>query len=427
MTLRRLAIAALSVPLLAACVSNETIGTRPQPPVINPIFASYVAIGTSIGAGIRSGGLDSVGQKSAYPYLLAVKMGLTPSVNWAWPKIGGAGCPAPYTNIITKTRASTVACGYRDPASAAALMNNVSVPAIRLAQVENIWRLDFTRTDTLSLAQFITGGVNPLDMALRAQPTFVTLETVMNDVLGAATRGDTLMLTRADSFQAQFIRIADKLDASGAKVAVANVALPVRSPHFSMGAIFFCLKNGGCPAPFPPATLPFSLATFTVDATCSPASAGTTTYVPFAATGGIVGALAAGGTASLNCGTGVVKAPGALANAYTLTVTTSAELAAITARVDAYNTFIVAQATARGWAYLNLDAMFVANLAQVPVFPNLAAYPTITTPTTVPDTLFGTIFSQDGVHPTAKGQKILANAFRVAINAKFGTSIPVIN
>jgi hypothetical protein len=245
-------------------------------------------------------------------------------------------------------------------------------------------------------------------------------------VLGAATRGDTLMLTRADSFQAQFTRIADKLDAAGAKVAVANVPLPVRSPHFSMGAIFFCLKNGGCPAPFPPATLPFSLATFTVDATCSPASAGTTTYVPFAATGGIVGVLAAGGSASLNCGTGVVKAPGGIVNADTLTVITSAELATIAARVTTNNTFIAAQATTRGWALVDVDATLAAQAASIPGFPNFAAYPTITTPTTVPDTLMGVLFTQDGLHPTAAGQKILANAFRTAINAKFGTTLPAI-
>ena len=427
MTLRRIAIAALAFPLLAACVSDETLGTRGAPPVINPLFNSYVAIGTSIGAGIVSGGLDSSGQKAAYPYLLARAMGLTPGVDWHWPKLDGAGCPAPYTNIVTKTRASTVACGYRDPASAYAFVNNVSIPSLRLAQAENIWRLDFPSTDVLSLAQFITGGVNPLDLALRAQPTFVTLEVFMNDVLGAATRGDTMLLTRADSFQAQFTRIADKLDASGAKVAVANAAYPTSAPRYSMAAVIFCLRYGGCPAPFPPATLPFSLATFTVDATCSPAGAGLTTLVPFDATGGILGALMAGGTASLNCGTGVVKAPGAIANADTLIVTTTAELAAIKTRVDAYNAFILAQAGTRGWALVDFKATLEGQASKIPVFPNLAAYPTITTPTTVPDTLMGTIFSQDGVHPSAAGQKIVANAFRAAINTKFGTAIPVIN
>jgi phospholipase/lecithinase/hemolysin len=200
-----------------------------------------------------------------------------------------------------------------------------------------------------------------------------------------------------------------------------------------MAAILFCLNSGLCSAPLPPATLPFSLPSFTVDASCSPAAAGLTTLVPFDATARIVSALthASGlGTASLNCTTGVVKANVAttavIAAADTLTVTTSTELAAIRARVDGYNAFIAAQANTRGWALVDFDAMFAAQAARVPLFPNLAAYPTITTPATVPDTLFGTLFSQDGVHPTAAGQKIVANAFRTAINAKFGTTLPAI-
>ena len=50
MTFRRLAIAALAVPFLAGCVSNETLGTR-LPPAGGPLFSSYVALGTSIAAG----------------------------------------------------------------------------------------------------------------------------------------------------------------------------------------------------------------------------------------------------------------------------------------------------------------------------------------------------------------------------------------
>lgn len=409
MTPRRLlTVAAVALPMLSACVSNETIGTAPEP----TIFSSYVAIGTSIGAGIRSGGLDSVGQKSAYPYLLAVSMGLTPGANWHWPKINGAGCPAPYANILTGTRLSTVPCGYRDPASAYAFVNNVSVPSIRLAQVENMARLDFGPTDTLSLAQFLTGGVAPIVMAERAQPTFVTLEIGANDVLGAATRGDTLLLTRLDSFQVQFTRLADRIDATGASVAVANIPNVTRIPYLSMGAIYYCLKNGGCPAPLPPATVPFSLPTFTVDASCAPVPVATT-LVPFSTLGRILGALTAGATASLNCGTGTATATGS--TAAQLPIINSAELATISARVTALNAFIASEANTRGWALADFDAALAANAASIPAFPNLA--------TTDPNTLMGTLFSQDGIHPNAAGHQIIFNAFKAAINTKFGTSL----
>jgi lysophospholipase L1-like esterase len=416
MTLRRLAIATLALPLLAACVSNETVGTRPNPSG-GEMFASYVAIGTSIGAGIRSGGLDSIGQKAAYPYLLATAMGLTPGVDWHWPKINGAGCPAPYSNILTSTRLSAVPCGYRDPATTALYENNVSIPSIRVAQVWDITRRDFPATDTLGLAQFLTGSMNPVDMAVMARPTFVTLEIGINDVLGASTRGDTTFLTRVDSFQVQFRRIADKIDATGAKVAVANLISVTTIPHFSMGAIYYCLKNGGCPAPFPPATVPFSLATFTVDATCAPVApaVGLTTLIPFGTLGRILGALTAGGSASLNCGTGVVTATGSTAAQLPTLVT--AEVTAIETEIATLNAFIASEATARGYALVDLRAVMAAQQAagNVPAFPNLSAAD--------PNTLMGTLFSQDGEHPTAAGHVLIANAFKAAINAKFGSAL----
>lgn len=415
MTLRRLAIATLAFPLLAACVSNETMHTRATPSG-GEMFASYVAIGTSIGAGISSGGLDSLGQKAAYPYLLATAMGLTPGMDWHWPKIGGAGCPAPYANILTSTRLSTVPCGYRDPANSFAYMNNVGIPSIRVAQVWDITRRDFPATDTLGLAQFLTGSMNPVDMAVLARPTFVTLEIGANDVLGAATRGDTTLLTRADSFQVAYLRIANKIDATGAKVAVANIPNVTRVPNLSAGYIYYCLKNG-CPGL--PASAPFNLATFTVDVSCVPSSSGgvgDSTFVPFSTLGRMLGALTAGAPASLNCGTGVVTATGSVAAQ--LPTLVKAELKAIAARVATLNTFIAGEATTRNWALVDLDALLGAQQAAgaIPPFPNLSA--------SDPNTLFGTVFSQDGVHPTAAGHVLIANAFKAAINTTFSTALP---
>lgn len=414
MTLRRIAYAALAFPLLAACVSNETMGTRPAP-AGGEMFANYVAIGTSIGAGIRSGGLDSVGQQAAYPYLLAVRMGLTPGADWHWPKMAGDGCPAPYADIRLGTRLSAVPCGLRDPANTYAYMNNVGIPGIRVAQVVDITQRQFVATDTLLAAEFITGSMNPLDMALMARPTFVTLEIGLNDVLGAATRGDITLLTPADSFRLQFTRIANKIDATGAKVAVANIPNVTRIPNLSAGYIYYCLKNG-CPGL--PATAPFSLATFTVDVSCVPSSSGgvgDSTLVPFSTLGRILGALTAGGAASLNCATGVVTATGSVAAQ--LPTVVKAELMAIAARVDSLNTTIASQATTRGWALVDLYGLLDAQqtAGNIPPFPNLSA--------TDPDTLFGTVFSQDGVHPTAAGHVLIANAFIAAINTTFTTTL----
>src|SRR3989338_8355528 len=233
---RRLALLVVA-PLLAACsLDNETLGTRPDP-AEGSMFRNYVSLGTSIGAGIQSGGINDSTQQEAYPYMLAEAMGLTPGVDWHYPSFTVPGCPAPYTNILTGARVGGVAatfCALRAPGSAASYMNNVSIPSLRAAQIMDVTDLTFGVTDTLKLAQFITGSLNPIEHAQRASATFVTLEVGAHDVLGAATRGNAALLTPLADFQATFETIADELDAlTGGNVAAFNVPNVTVIPHFS--------------------------------------------------------------------------------------------------------------------------------------------------------------------------------------------------
>jgi lysophospholipase L1-like esterase len=415
MTFRRLAIASLAVPLLAACVSNETLGTRPTP-AGGALFTSYVALGTSIAAGIQSGGINDSTQKQAYPYLLAVAMGLTPGQDWHYPKINMPGCPPPYDSILGLHRIAVVpgGCALRDPATVAPYENNLGIPSIRVAQLLDITRLDFRATDTLGLAQFITGSVNPVDMMAAAHPTFVTLEIGANDVLGAATHGDATLLTPIDTFELYFGRVADRVDATGAKVAVANVPNVTRIPQFTKASTLFCLKTGLCGVP---ATVPFSLASFTVAANCAPAlagGAGDTYLLGLTATATIAGVLAGGGFAKLDCVNDTAQVNLGAGWGTAGATINQAEYTAITGRVAAINTYIAQQAQTRGWALVNLDSALGANAASVPPIPNLSG-PAIN--------LMGTIFSEDGVHPKLAGHQIIATAFKNAINHTFGTGL----
>lgn len=433
-TARRLAAAALCALLAACSVDNETIGTKParSDPSEGPLFRDYVAIGTSIGAGIQSGGINDSTQKETYAYQLAVAMGLTPGVDWFYPAMNMPGCPAPYVNPLTGQRVGGVSaafCGYRNTRFAVALVNNVSVPSIRMAQVLDLTNLAYPATDTLKLAQFLVTSRDPIDIATEIHPTFVTLEMGANDVLGAATRADSTLLTPTASFQASFTAIADSLDHMGAKVAVSNVPDVTVIPHFSLGVIFYCLHNAGCPAPLPPPTLPYSLPTFTVDASCAPSAfggVGDSMLVTFPATGAITATLAAGRQASLNCGTAVALvatgagAPSVPAGA----VMAKATMKAISARVATFNAYLQAQATTRGWAYADLNTLLLNAKAagETPSFPNFAN----------PAHLFGSLvpghpdlISYDGIHPTGAAHRLIAQAFAAVINAKFTTSVTV--
>jgi len=427
---RRLLLAALSAPLIAACsLDNQTIGTAPTPP--NPsggaLFARYFAIGTSIGAGIQSGGINDSTQKQAYPYLLATAMGLTPGVNWHYPALAMPGCPAPYTNTLTGARVGNGAatgCAYRTTASVYPLMNNVGIPSIRAAQVLNLRDLTYPGTDSLKLAQFLTGSVDPIAMVAAGQATFVTLEMGANDVLGAATHGDTTLLTPLANFEASFTAIADSLDHIGAKVAVANVPNVTVIPHFSAGVVFFCLNTGapGCPVG---ATPPYNSPTFIVDASCAPSSVGGVgdqMLVGFTATATITQVLAAGGAATLNCGAGTATVNLGAGFTPTGPVLSKPTTTAIATEVGQIDAFIQAQATSRGWAYVDLNGLLAGAVASgdIPPFPNFAD----------PSHLFGSevpghpdLISYDGIHPTGAAHVLIADAFVAAINAKFGTSL----
>jgi len=388
------------------------------------VFRTYAAIGTSIGAGIQSGGINDSTQRESYAYQLALAMGLTPGVNWEYPSFNTPGCPAPYTNILTGARvggASATACALRNPGSASPLMNNVSIPSIRAKQVITITDLTFANTDTLKLAQFITGSLSPLEMVGRLRPTFVTLEIGANDVLGAATRGNAALLTPLADFQASFTTIADSLDNMDASVAVLNVPNVANIPHFSAGVVFFCLKTGspGCPVP---ATLPYSLPSFTVSASCAPTAAGGVgdqMLVAFTATATITSVLAAGGAATLDCGAATATVNTGAGFVPTGAVLSAATVTAIATRVGEINAYIQAQATTRGWAFVNvnglLDSVRLASPTNVPAFPGF----------TTPATLFGPFISLDGIHPNRAAHRLVARRAATVINASYGTSITV--
>jgi lysophospholipase L1-like esterase len=431
MRYHRFAFVALALPLLAGCsdlVSNQSMGPQGPPfvPSGGAMFTTYVALGTSISAGVQSGGISDSTERQAFPYLLAGAMGLTPGANWFYPSFNNPGCPPPYTNPLTGDRVTPpgyptsvdTSCYVRNPASVVPYLDNLGVPSIRAAQLLDISSVPFPETDTLFLAQFITGSRNPITEMMAAHPTFVTLEIGSNDVLGAALHGDTTLLTPVASFESAFSEIADSIDASGTQgVAVSNIPNVTVIPHFSAGVVFFCLKTGaaGCPVP---ATAPYSLATFTVDASCAPTAAGGVgdqMLVGFTATATITGTLAGGGAASLNCGAGTATVTDLSGTHAVGPVLAPASVLKIATAVATLNAYIQQQASTRGWAYVDLNGALATAVAggQIPPFPDL----TLATP------LFGPLFSLDGIHPSAAGHKTIADLFVAAINAQYGSSL----
>src|SRR5512135_1431888 len=119
MRISKLALAMLALPLATGCLDNQQIGPLGPPPG-GTTFSGYIALGTSISAGIQSAGINDATQKAAFPYLLATAMGLKPNTNWYYPGFTAPGCPPPYTNPLTGARVgngTATTCNLVSPAS----------------------------------------------------------------------------------------------------------------------------------------------------------------------------------------------------------------------------------------------------------------------------------------------------------------------
>lgn len=387
-----LAVAALAV-AGAACHDDAL---RPPRADAGRLFDRYVAVGNSITAGFRSDGINGTTQAEAYPVLLAAAFG----TDFRIPSLRFPGCPPPIANVFTGER---VAGGARADCALRAepippVIHNVAVPG---AAVEDILTNVGGDSRANPLTTILLGGRTQLEAARDVEPTFATVWIGNNQVLGPALAGDPSDATPPDVFADRYREVATGLVEAGVRgAALVGVADVTVIPHLSPGAAYWrAERQGALPEPFE------------VTDACAPASAGgsgDSTLVPFRyGFGELVARAAGGGAALLDCGADE-------------RLLTADEVASTVALVEAYNATIRDVAATRGWAYLDpnpvLDSLRAAG--EVPPFPNLTPPEALTRP-------FGRWFSKDGVHPSAPTHRLVARRLVEAINARFGTAVPL--
>lgn len=130
------------------------------------------------------------------------------------------------------------------------------------------------------------------------------------------------------------------------------------------------------------------------------------------------------GAAPTASNSGIGVAPSAPLNKFGITyplqdahILAKNEADEIKAATDSYNVTIKAAATSKGLAFM--DAVAVMNQLQTGIrygnFTMNAGF------------VSGGAFSLDGVHPTAKGQALIANKFLEAINAQYGSTFKMLD
>jgi len=412
-TTKLFAAAALGV-LLGASACKDDLLFRPANFVpIDPLFERYVSFGNSITAGFQSAGINDSTQIQAYPVLLANRMGSPFFV----PYMRQPGCPPPYTNVYLQTRVLPAVpnnCALRRAqAVPPPFISNVAVPGAAVID-------PYTNFDPASgpngLTTFFLGGLTQVQMAARAKPTFVTVWIGNNDVLGSildtANAGNPARVTDTTLFRQRYQALLDSIDVIGPQggvlIGVANVTLV---PFLTRGSKFFKVKAGTDSIAGTDSTSRRFPANFVVAPNCA-GPHGDSVFVPFQRGAAVVAFARANPTipVGVDCD-----------DIHNVSPT---EFASLVATVTRYNSVISAEATARGYAYLDPNALFAALPAgAIPTFPNIPTVPPAPVFAAAGPTPFGTIFSLDGIHPTGAAHKLVANALIPAINAKYGTAI----
>ncbi len=390
----------LGVFVFSGCEDRSNL-TAPTPPTTgNVSLSSFVTLGNSLTAGYQSGSLF----QSAQQYSFGNQIAMTTGAKFDQPLCSdpGLGTRIEVASVSPFALKYNTAQGQPININLPTPYNNLGVPGAFVYDI-----LNTTATANSYTAQ--VGVMNPLfDVILRGKgsefqqakaqhPTLVSCWIGANDVLGYATSGGTNPITDPLVFGYLYGKLADSLASLNTKVVVATIPAVTAIPYFT--------------------TVPAALK--------DPASGAiislygqTTTGVRALVPGQDLLTLTASTVLLSSSGapTGVGLSPSKpIPNKYVLD---KDEVAKVANTVAAYNQVISGAAAAKGFALVDIYAIF-----------NGIAANGVTADGLYLTTAFGTggLFSLDGVHPTSAGYGVVANAFIQAINAKFGGTIPSIN
>ena len=402
----------LAVAALAAAACTDPVQPPPavagpvapsltvQPLTAQAVFARYVAMGTSNSMGVQSGGINASGQRAAWPAQLARRV----VVPFTSPLVQDPGCSPPLlpplaANLLLVGAFSAFGSGG-DLVGAVMttcmpLRDGITLPTNNVAiSGADVHDALYSTVESQTLRNARVGALysrvlRPGQTQVRAMvsraPTFVSVELAANDVLPAST-GRISAMTPYANWQADYDSVVKVVRSTGARAVL--VGLPndaARFPSVRRAREIF-------------SQWPYLLTLgISVSASCYWSS--NHVFVP-----GYVLTLLSRTPATATC----ADVPGA-----TDYVLTAADVTAINARMAQINAHIRKRATENGYAYFALSSLYDLPKPAFNMYDVLFS-----------SAPFGANISLDGVHPSTRGQGILATAAAQAINARYGLAIP---
>lgn len=350
---------ALAVAALAACEGDNERTTGPKG---QDAFSRYVAIGTSLSMGVQSDGVVYTSQREDWTALLA-HAAMAP---YTQPLIQAPGCFSPFIAPLQFGRrlSGASAPGIIPADTVCALFPNVTLPAqdVAIDGADTYDALRITPESTRVESQkrrrqypiILPAGKTQVTAMMMQNPTLVSVELGANEVLGAATSG--LMLPAAAYrtpytyvplavWQPVYKAVLDSVAKTRAKVLL--VGVPNTSSIVSLRTGDAIWQDRA------------ELQTFGVVVKADCNGSANLLYVLSKIGAAVATARATGSAYFLSC----ADVPGT--QDYVLT---PADVTTLTSVVNAMNDYIKSQASARGWAFLDLDALLAANVNPKPAY-----------------------------------------------------------
>lgn len=408
--------------LIAVLVAVPMFGARGSAD-----FSRLVTLGDSYGAGVHSGSLNERHQPWSWSSVLAKQVGYTicPATAtaadhcFAVPLVSypGIGPELVLTNLSPTIVPAGTSNGTPLMTTFGRPYNNLAVPGATLAALLALKGSEAATNTPTTFAQFILRGLGTqIDQAKTLNASFVAMWIGGNDALGSLLSGTDQGLTTTADFTARYGAILDAMIAAmpSAGMVVGNLPDNVNS---------LAVSN---------TVPPFIVNPTTRQPVLGPD--GKPIYYIADLGNGTIGQLPAGSQVLLTAQTRLATGFGfpaippfnALPNAGKPLpagdVLTPTELANIGARVKEYNTAIAAAAAARNIPVADIKSLFDS----VTVNPVTGAGGRTIGPIKVTNAyITGGFFSLDGFHLTDLGYLLFANEYIKAINAGYGTEVPL--
>ena len=422
----------------------------------NTDFSTYVSLGASITAGTSDASTFLLSQVNSYPNILANVMSMAGGGEFTQPYVNdNVGGLTLFGNVIAGPRlyfngAGPVPVDGTPTTEVSNIMpgpyNNLGVPGMQAihALAPGYGSLDGLlagQANPYFVRMASSPGTSILEDALAQSPTFVSVWLGGNDALGFATSGGTTPLTNPGDFDFAIGTTVGALAQTGADGILINVpdvtsiaflntvpynAIPLDQATTDLLNGAFATYNGALQVvqmlgmisaeEVAARTIVFVAGQNPVTIEDSDltdlsilglpnwrmATADDKIVLPAAS---VIGTAVGGNPAQING----VSVP--LADNLVLTANEVLEVQTITA---AYNGTISAIASQFGWAHFDANAA----LNEVSTTGLMMDDFTITG-----DLVFGGLFGLDGVHPTARGNAIIAKLMMAEIDATYGSNL----